>query len=81
MVQCARGWPEGHETPVCPRWARPAGSLAPKRGWAFSNLTSIIRQHMSTYVDLVRFLCDPDKALLHYKPPSHCGEQLHLSFS
>lgn len=54
---------------------------AASRRWAFSNLTSIIRQHMNTYVDLVRFLCDPDKALLHYKPPSHCGEQLHLSFS
>ncbi len=54
---------------------------ATSRRWAFSNITSIIRQHLGTYVDLVRFLCDPDKALLHYRPPSLGPSQLRLAFA
>lgn len=46
--------------------------------WAFSNLTSIIRQHLGTYVDLLRFLIEPDKALLHYRPPKDLHVQLQL---
>lgn len=54
---------------------------AAKRRWAFSNITTIIRQHLGTYVDLVRFLCDPDKALLHYRPPPHGATQFRMAFS
>lgn len=31
-----------------------------KRKWAFSNLTSMIRLHLLSYIDLKRFLNDPD---------------------
>ena len=50
------------------------------RRWAFSNITTIIRQHMNTYVDLIRFLSDPDKALLHYRPPPPRETQLEIVF-
>ena len=32
--------------------------------WSFSNLTSIIRLHLMTYIDLIAFLVCPEKALL-----------------
>lgn len=54
---------------------------ATSRRWAFSNITSIIRQHLGTYVDLIGFLRDPDKALLHYRPPPHGPIQLQLAFA
>ena len=50
-----------------------------KRRWAFSNITSIIRQHLGTYVDLAQFLCDPDKALMNYSPPHPHSTQLQLT--
>ena len=31
--------------------------------WSFSNLTSIVRLHLMTYIDLNRFLKNPEKAL------------------
>lgn len=49
------------------------------RRWAFSNITSIIRQHLGTYVSLDRFLSDPDKALLRYSPPTLPYTQLQLA--
>lgn len=49
-----------------------------QRRWAFSNITAIIRQHLGTYVDLVRFLREPHKALLNYRPPA-LGRQLQLA--
>jgi IS4 transposase len=33
------------------------------RKWSFSNLTSIVRLHLMTYIDLNRFLKSPEKAL------------------
>ena len=54
---------------------------ATSRRWAFSNITTIIRQHLGTYVDLIGFLSDPDKALLHYRPPSQRRFQLQLAFA
>ena len=33
------------------------------RKWSFSNLTSIIRIHLMTYIDLFAFLKNPDRAL------------------
>ncbi len=37
-------------------------SIAAKR-WSFSNLTSLIRIHLMTYIDLFSFLKNPEKAL------------------
>jgi hypothetical protein len=33
-----------------------------KRNWSFSNMTSIIRQHLMNYIDIYKFLNDPEKA-------------------
>ena len=49
------------------------------RRWAFRNITSIIRQHLGTYVDLIGFLKDPERALLHYRPPPKGSIQLQLA--
>lgn len=40
-----------------------------KRKWSYSNISSVIRLHLMTYVNLGTFLEDPDKALKNYKPP------------
>ena len=34
-----------------------------KRKWAFSNLASMVRLHLFTYIDLRKFLNDPDKEI------------------
>jgi hypothetical protein len=39
-----------------------------KRKWAYSNLSSIIKLHLMTYVDLMAFLNDPDRVLRKYRP-------------
>ncbi len=33
-----------------------------KRSWSFSNMASIIRQHLMNYIDIYKFLNDPEKA-------------------
>jgi hypothetical protein len=40
-----------------------------KRKWAYANISSIIRLHLLTYVNLNAFLENPDKTLINYKPP------------
>ena len=35
-----------------------------KRSWAFANLSSMVRLHLMTYIDLGRFLNNPERALL-----------------
>lgn len=35
-----------------------------------SNLTSLIRLHLGTYINLIEFICNPDKALLQYQHPN-----------
>jgi len=40
-----------------------------KRKWSMSNLASFVRLHLGTYIDIRKFLCDPDKSLLNYKAP------------
>jgi hypothetical protein len=40
-----------------------------KKVWSFANLASLIRQHLSTYIDLFKFLSNPDNSLITYKPP------------
>jgi hypothetical protein len=37
-----------------------------KRKWAFANVAGLIRQHLTTYIDLVRFLIEPDKAIIRF---------------
>lgn len=38
------------------------------RKWAYSNLSSIIKLHLMTYIDLLAFLNNPDRVLKKYKP-------------
>lgn len=40
------------------------------RVWSFSNLASLVRQHLSTYINIYGFLSNPDRALIRYKPPN-----------
>ena len=37
-----------------------------KRNWSFANLAGLIRQHLTTYIDLFKFLLNPEKAILGY---------------
>lgn len=37
--------------------------------WSFSNIAALIRQHLTTYVDIIKFLSNPEAALINYKPP------------
>lgn len=38
-----------------------------KTKWSFSNVAGLIRQHLGTYIDLIRFLINPEKALIGYQ--------------
>ena len=40
-----------------------------KKKWAFANLVGLIRQHLTTYLNLYAFLLNPDKAILKYRDP------------
>jgi hypothetical protein len=40
-----------------------------KRNWAYSNISSIIRLHLMTYINLSAFLENPEVTLRNYKPP------------
>ena len=46
------------------------------RKWSFSNLASIIRIHLMTYIDLFDFLKNPEKSL--FKRSSFINQQGHL---
>lgn len=37
------------------------------RNWSFANMAGLIRQHLTTYIDLCRFLLNPEKAILGYR--------------
>lgn len=37
-----------------------------KQKWSFANISGLIRQHLTTYIDLVKFLIDPEKAIVSY---------------
>jgi hypothetical protein len=39
-----------------------------KRKWSFSNIAAMIRLHLMTYINLVKFLQDPEKSLISYNP-------------
>jgi len=37
-----------------------------KNKWSFANVAGLIRQHLGTYIDLIKFLVNPEKALIGY---------------
>jgi hypothetical protein len=39
--------------------------------WSMSNITSLVRLHLTTYIDLFAFLRHPEKALINYEDPYH----------
>ena len=56
-----------------------AHAKGPRR-WSFSGVASLLRIHLHTYIDVIEFLRDPDRALLRYKPPDP-SPQLTLQLS
>ena len=48
-----------------------------QRKWSFANIAGMIRQHLTTYIHLIKFLLDPDKALIAYEHPD-IAQQLLL---
>ena len=48
-----------------------------RKRWSYANLTSMIRLHLMSYVNLFKFLNDPDKALIDYRIQSN-QPQLNL---
>ena len=38
------------------------------RKWSFSNIAAMIRLHLMTYIHLIKFLQNPEKALINYNP-------------
>ena len=50
------------------------------KNWSFSNVAGMIRQHLMTYIDIIKFLSNPEKALINYFDPSE-STQLRLAFS
>lgn len=39
------------------------------RPWAYTTISSMIKHHLMSYLKLIDFLTNPDKALLQYEPP------------
>jgi transposase len=39
------------------------------RQWSYANLSGMIKHHLMTYINLIIFLTNPEKALQNYKPP------------
>lgn len=37
-----------------------------KQKWSFTNIAGLIRQHLTTYIDLIKFLINPEKAIISY---------------
>lgn len=37
-----------------------------KRKWAFANVSGLIRLHLTTYIDVYKFLVEPEKAMIDY---------------
>lgn len=40
-----------------------------QKRWSYANLSSMLKHHLMTYIDLLQFLLNPDKALLNYREP------------
>jgi hypothetical protein len=41
-----------------------------KRKWSFSNIAAMIRLHLMTYINLIKFLQNPEKMLANYSDPN-----------
>lgn len=41
-----------------------------KQAWSYSNIASMIKQHLMTYIKLIDFLLNPEASLRNYHPPS-----------
>lgn len=37
-----------------------------KTKWSFANVAGLIRQHLGTYIDIIKFLASPEKAIIGY---------------
>lgn len=37
-----------------------------KTKWSFANIAGLIRQHLTTYINLIKFLLNPEKAMLQF---------------
>ncbi|MDB5089301.1 MAG: Transposase domain protein [Mucilaginibacter sp.] len=37
-----------------------------KNKWSFANVAGLIRQHLGTYIDIIKFLVNPEKAIVGY---------------
>jgi hypothetical protein len=48
-----------------------------KSKWSFSNIAGLIRQHLSTYINLLKFLLNPEKAIIRF---AHEAKQQLLLF-
>lgn len=46
------------------------------RKWSFSNIAGMIRLHLMTYIDLIKFLQQPEKLLINYCQPEIKLQQL-----
>jgi hypothetical protein len=42
-----------------------------KKRWSFANLSAMIRLHLMNYISVIRFLNNPEKALLNYREASN----------
>lgn len=42
-----------------------------KRKWSYANLAGMIKHHLMTYIKLIPFLLEPEKALIGYQPPDN----------
>lgn len=51
-----------------------------KKRWAYANLASMIKHHLMTYIDLIDFLKQPERALIHYRPPETIPKQLEFQY-
>lgn len=51
------------------------------RKWAFSNMVSMLRTHIMSYIDAVKFLNNPEKAWSEKKKENSGPKQLKLNFS
>lgn len=52
-----------------------------RQRWSFSNLASLVRQHLFTYVNLSAFLKNPDVVLLQNSKKNHFSDQLTFDFN
>ena len=48
-----------------------------KRMWSYANISAMIKHHLMTYIKLIDFLMNPEKALHNYHPPNN---QTYLNF-